>query len=108
MVSVIYKYRDGKDNPVEVEEGDSLMMGAVLAGLQGIPGLCGGVAVCGTCHLWVADEWLGRCGPPGNAESHQLANLENRRPNSRLSCQIAASAALDGLVVTIVDSEGTR
>ena len=104
MVKVIYRYRDGTENSVELEEGDSLMIGAVFAGLRGIEGICGGATDCGTCHIMVDDEWMRRCEAPGKAELIRLGKINNRMPNSRLGCCIEARPELDGLVVTVAES----
>lgn len=101
MVKVIYCYRDGTENPVELEEGDSLMTGAVFAGIVGIDGICGGTASCGTCHVYVDEHWQDRLGEVGGAEQTRLSRLRGRLPNSRLACQIFASPELDGLRVTV-------
>lgn len=101
MVRVVYCQRDGTENQVEIEAGDSLMNGAVFAGIDGIDGICGGTASCGTCHVHVDADWQERCGEPGAAEQARLSRLRGRLSNSRLACQIFASPELDGLRVIV-------
>lgn len=103
MVQVIYRYRNGTENPVDLEEGDSLMVGAVFAGIKGIDGNCGGTASCGTCHVLVDQDWLDRCGTPGTSERERLSHIPGRESNSRLSCQIVAQAGMEGLRVTVAN-----
>ena len=67
---------------------------------------CGGSATCATCHVYVDDAWLDKLSQPSEDEEDLLYTAQDRRPNSRLSCQILLSDALDGLKVTL--SEGAR
>jgi ferredoxin, 2Fe-2S len=62
---------------------------------------CGGACSCATCHVYVDDEWLTRLPEKDDEEVDQLAYLPDRRPNSRLSCQVLMSDDLDGLKVTL-------
>lgn len=101
MGKVTFRYRDGTQHELAVEDGDSLMNAAFFAGLPGIEGTCGGVAACGTCHVLVDEPWRAACGTPDRAEEARLATLPDRQPASRLACQINAGPALDGLVVTV-------
>jgi 2Fe-2S ferredoxin len=57
-------------------------------GMDEILGLCGGCASCGTCHVYVADDWFYRLPPIQSDEETILAFSDWREPNSRLSCQI--------------------
>lgn len=62
---------------------------------------CGGASACGTCLVHVDEDWLAKLHPPLPEELAQLDALFDVRANSRLSCQILMSAALDGLTVTL-------
>lgn len=92
-----------QDREVEVSaDGRSLMKAAVDAGVDGIAADCGGALTCATCHVYVDEAWLDRLPPPSADEDTMLDyTAEERRPNSRLSCQIALTPALDGLCVTL-------
>lgn len=106
MPEIIYVGRDGIERRVEVPEGRSVMVGAIQNGVRGIEAECGGVLSCATCHVYVAPEWLDRLPPPGEDEEDMLANTAaERRPESRLSCQIEVKAALDGLRVRIPETQ---
>ena len=61
---------------------------------------CGGVCACSTCHVYVDDAWTGVTGEPSPMEEDMLDFAFDVRTNSRLSCQLKVSEALDGLVVT--------
>ena len=80
----------------------SLMRAAVAAGLDGIKADCGGLMTCATCHVYVDDAWTARLPAPSRDEEGMLEmTAAPRRPSSRLSCQIALDAELDGLTVTM-------
>jgi 2Fe-2S ferredoxin len=86
---------------VDVTDGWSLMQGATANGVDGIVGECGGSCACATCHCYVDETRMADLPPPSEGELDMLDNVAaERRPNSRLACQIKASAALEGLVVT--------
>ncbi|HEV7345668.1 MAG TPA: 2Fe-2S iron-sulfur cluster-binding protein [Devosia sp.] len=65
---------------------------------------CGGALSCATCHVYVDKEWLGAVGAPSDEEEDMLDSVGDVRSNSRLSCQILMSDALDGLKVTLAPS----
>ena len=86
----------------EVAEGLSLMEAAVAQNVPGVVGECGGNLSCATCHVQVAEDWAARVGGPEAFEDAMLDTVEAARgATSRLSCQIRASADLDGLVLIV-------
>ena len=100
MPSVIYVSSNGSRKSVAVEVGVSVMAGAVEHGVDGIVGQCGGNAICGTCHVYVNPDQLSRLEPIADDEAATLEIVAaERRPNSRLGCQIAMKPELDGLIV---------
>jgi 2Fe-2S ferredoxin len=64
-------------------------------------GICGGACECATCHVFVSPEWMPRLHAASAEEEHQLDTVPITQPNSRLSCQIIWTPALDGLEVTL-------
>lgn len=97
---------DGARRDLDVAEGASLMQGAVARGLDGIVAECGGSAMCATCHVYVDEAWAGRLPPVSEDEDALLDGAAaERRPTSRLSCQVVATADLDGLVVRLPDRQ---
>lgn len=107
MVHIIYVEPSGNRRTVDVTPGWSLMQGATANGVDGIVGECGGSCACGTCHCYVDEAGLARLPPPGAGEIDTLDTVAAElKPNSRLSCQIIASAELDGLVVVIPETQG--
>jgi ferredoxin, 2Fe-2S len=91
----------------EVEVGDSLMDAAVFGGISEVEGACGGCLSCATCHVYIDNAFVDRFGPP---EADELSMLEmvssERRPESRLSCQLRMRQDLDGLVLHLPESQG--
>lgn len=62
---------------------------------------CGGACACATCHVYVGSQWLDKLVPPRDDEHDRLDQAFHVESNSRLSCQILMSEALDGLEVTL-------
>lgn len=92
---------NGKEYPVEAETGVSLMRAAIEHDVPGIVADCGGALTCATCHVHVDPDWLDRLVPPVAGEEAMLECALDPDANSRLSCQIAVTDALDGLVVNV-------
>ena len=103
MPKVWLTRRDGTTEPVEARSGRSLMLNIRKPGQ--IQAICGGCASCGTCHVYVAEDWAGRLPPIKPEEETILAFSDWRRPNSRLSCQIKVTDELDGLSVTVAPED---
>lgn len=96
--------RDGNYEEVTGDVGYRLM--EVLRELDnGVEAICGGMCSCGTCHVYVDDEWRQRLAAIEPDEDELLDSLENRQENSRLSCQIELTQDLDGISVTIGPEE---
>jgi 2Fe-2S ferredoxin len=65
---------------------------------------CGGSCTCATCHVWVNDGWYDKLAAPSDDEEDLIFSTLDQKPNSRLSCQIILSEALDGLELTLAPS----
>jgi 2Fe-2S ferredoxin len=78
---------------------------AVNNSIPGIDADCGGACACATCHVYVDEAFLSKTGEQQEMEKSMLDFAENVRPNSRLSCQIKVTDALDGLRVTTPESQ---
>lgn len=105
MPKIIYVTRDGQRHEVEVESGYSVMEGAVNNNIDGIIAECGGACACATCHSYVDPAWLSRLPEMDDMEDSMLDAAYERNENSRLTCQIEVSDALDGLVVHVGENE---
>lgn len=106
MTQITYIEPGGKAVTVEVAAGWSLMQAATANGVEGIVGECGGSCACATCHCYVDEARLADLPPPSEGELGMLANVAaERRPTSRLSCQLKAGPALEGLTLTLPDTQ---
>jgi len=106
MPIVIFELPDGTQRKVTAVPGTVLMQAAVSNGVDGIVAECGGNASCATCHVYVDDRHADLVGPPNEVEDEMLDfTAAERRPTSRLSCQIQFSDALDGLIVHVPEEQ---
>jgi 2Fe-2S ferredoxin len=108
MAKISYVHLTGNVTVIDVPEGNSVMRGAVLNGVEGIVGQCGGGAMCGTCHVYVDEDCGVRLPPIKPVEDELLYGTASpRRDNSRLSCQLKVtnSNELDGLVVHLPEKQ---
>jgi len=105
-VSVTYISHTGQSREVAVPVDSSVMEGAVNNGIDGIVAECGGSCMCATCHVYVDPAFLGKLEPIAENEEEMLNSTASPRlPNSRLSCQIRLTSALNGLVVNTPESQ---
>jgi ferredoxin, 2Fe-2S len=96
--------RDNVERALEADSGVTLM--EPLRDMdEGVAAICGGMCSCATCHVYVDQDWVAKLPPPMSDESDMLGDLNDRRENSRLSCQIVLQDALSGLRVTIAPEE---
>jgi len=106
MIPVVFIHPDGTRQAFDAAAGSSLMQAATNAGVHGIVAECGGSAMCATCHVYVDPAWAGRLPPPLSNEVEMLeCTASERRPTSRLSCQIQLGAALAGLTVELPERQ---
>ena len=107
MPTITYVLKDGSRKTVAAPVGKSLMEVAIINNVRGIDAECGGSCSCATCHVYVDDNWAGRLPGPDGMENDLLEGVAAARtPESRLSCQIVVSEALDGLVVRVPERQG--
>lgn len=106
MPDITFILADGSSHGLEAPEGVSVMAAATGAGLPGILAECGGSAMCATCHVYVDEAWVARLPAPLPNELEMLeCTAAERRPTSRLSCQIKLGAEMQGLVVHLPDRQ---
>src|SRR5208283_2294311 len=100
MPKVTFIKPDGSETVIDAKLGLTLMQAGIDNGINGIVAECGGCCQCATCHVYVAANWRARLEPVGEAEDAMLDNtVTERRPESRLSCEIRVTPELDGLIV---------
>ena len=105
MAELIIVTRDGAERSVEGRIGWSVMENIRDNGFDELLALCGGCCSCATCHVHVDEKWLPALPPMGADEDDLLDSSDHRQANSRLSCQIPYSDALDGLRVRIAPED---
>jgi 2Fe-2S ferredoxin len=105
MAKITYIEHDGTEHAIDVKTGLTVMEGAVKNNIPGIDADCGGACACATCHVYVREDWLDKTGSKSAMEESMLDFAESVAENSRLSCQIKVTDALDGLVVTMPESQ---
>ena len=100
MVEINFIDHAGEQHTVSAKVGMTVMEAAVQNRVPGIDAECGGACACATCHVYVDPQWQTAVGQAARMEEDMLDFAFDVRPNSRLSCQIKITEALDGLVVT--------
>ena len=105
MPKIIYKDNQGNSKIIEVENGLSVMEGAIQNDIPGIDADCGGAMACATCHVYVEENWFNKLTKAEDAEVDMIDMAHEPKKNSRLSCQIIVNDELDGLVVTTPEKQ---
>jgi 2Fe-2S ferredoxin len=105
MAKITYVTRDGERHEVDVENGYSVMEGAINNNIDGIVAECGGACACATCHGYIDEAWLAKLPAMDDMEDSMLDAAFARKPNSRLTCQLEVSDALDGLVIEVAEND---
>ena len=105
MPRVTYIMPNGDRHEVDVEKGYSVMEGAIDNNIDGIVAECGGACACATCHSYIDAAWIEKLPEMDDMEDSMLDAAFDRKPNSRLTCQIELSDELDGLIVHVADND---
>ena len=100
MAKITYIDFEGKSRTVEVENGLSVMEGAIQNDIPGIDADCGGSMACATCHVYVEQTWFDKLPKAEDGEIDMIDMASEPKKNSRLSCQLIVSDELDGLLIT--------
>ena len=103
MSKVTFTPFNGERQTYDAADGVSVMQVGKDHNVPGIDADCGGECNCATCHVYVDEKWMPKVGMPHDAEEAIMSLNPDRKPNSRLSCQIKMSADLDGLVVNLLE-----
>jgi 2Fe-2S ferredoxin len=106
MPKITYIEHDGAVHTVDAGIGATVMETALRNGIASIVAECGGGCSCATCMVHVDEAWTAIVGPPSAEEEDMLDGAFDVKPNSRLSCQIKVTEALDGLVVRTPSYQG--
>lgn len=105
MSKVTYIEPSGNAVELDATAGWSAMQIAVSNGVDGIEAECGGSCSCATCHCYV------ECGfealpPMSETELSMLEHVSSeRRPTSRLACQIKLGPETEGIVLRFPETQ---
>ena len=105
MAKITYIEHIGTNHTVDVQNGLTVMEGAVQNNIPGIDADCGGSMACATCHVYVKEDWFDKINKKNEGEDDMLDQAYEPKKNSRLSCQIIVSDDLDGLVVDMPEKQ---
>ena len=105
MPKITFIDYNGTSKTIEVENGLTVMEGAIQNEIPGIDADCGGSMACATCHVYIKDKWLNNIPKAEDAEIDMIDMAYEPKKNSRLSCQIIVSDDLDGLEVTTPEKQ---
>ena len=105
MTKITYIEHDGKEHTVDVQNGLTVMEGAVQNDITGIDADCGGSMACATCHVYVKDDWYDKLDEKSEGEDDMIDQAYEPKKNSRLSCQIIVSDKTEGLVVHLPEKQ---
>ena len=101
MAKITYIEHSGKSHTIQVQNGLTVMEGAVQNNIPGIDADCGGGMACATWHVYVNEEWLDKLPKKEDGEEDMLDMAHEPNKFSRLSCQLTVSDDLEGLVVNL-------
>lgn len=105
-IGVTYLRPDGSRGEHQVDAGMTVMQAAIAHGEDGIVAECGGSLMCATCHVYVDERFTGLLPDVGEEEDELLGcTAAERRPTSRLSCQLTLTVAVEGLVVEVPEAQ---
>ena len=105
MTKITYIENDGKEHTIDVQNGLTVMEGAVQNDIPGIDADCGGSMACATCHVYVKDDWYDKLDEKSEGEDDMIDQAYEPKKNSRLSCQITVSDKIEGLIVHLPEKQ---
>ena len=105
MTKITYIENNGKEHTVDVQNGLTVMEGAVQNDIPGIDADCGGSMACATCHVYVKDDWYSKLDEKSEGEDDMIDQAYDPKKNSRLSCQITVSDKIEGLIVHLPEKQ---
>lgn len=97
--------REGVESVIEAAAGLTVMEALREGGADELLALCGGCCSCATCHVHVDPSFKDKLPPMSEDENDLLDSSEHRDENSRLSCQVPITSALEGMKVTIAQED---
>ena len=105
MAKITYTDHQGNSKTIEVENGLTVMEGAIQNDIPGIDADCGGSMACATCHVYVEEKWLDKLPKVDDGEIDMIDMAFEPKKNSRLSCQLMVTDQIEGLVVNLPEKQ---
>ena len=105
MAKITYITSENETHTIDVDNGLTVMEGAVQNNIPGIDADCGGGMACATCHVYVTEDWFDKLEKKLDGEEDMLDQAYEPKKSSRLSCQITVSDQLDGLVINMPEKQ---
>ncbi len=105
MAKITYIEHSGKSHTIEVQNGLTVMEGAIQNNIPGIDADCGGSMACATCHVYVKEEWFNKLPKKEDGEEDMLDMAYEPNKFSRLSCQLTVSDELEGIIVNLPEKQ---
>ena len=105
MTKIIYINHNNETHTVDVQNGLTVMEGAIQNDIPGIDADCGGGMACATCHVYVKEEWFDKLPKKEQGEEDMIDMAYEPKEFSRLSCQLIVSNELDGLIVNLPEKQ---
>jgi 2Fe-2S ferredoxin len=100
MPTIHFIHPNGQTTSLDVDVGKSVMSVCRDHGFEVVLAECGGSALCATCHVYIDADQFEIFTPPNEVE-HQMLEFvaSERKPTSRLSCQLTINDQCDDLKV---------
>jgi len=105
MAKITYIEHSGKSHTIEVQNGLTVMEGAIQNNVPGIDADCGGSMACATCHVYVKEEWFNKLLKKEDGEEDMLDMAYEPNKFSRLSCQLTVTDKLEGMIVNLPEKQ---
>lgn len=105
MIRIHVQDLAGESRMIDGDIGTSLMEIIRASGIEDIPAYCGGNCSCASCHVYIDPAFVALLPPASDGEDALLDGSGLRAAGSRLSCQIPAVAALDGIRLAIAPQQ---
>ena len=105
MPKITYVTSENETHTIDVDNGLTVMEGAVQNDIPGIDADCGGGMACATCHVYVEEKWFDKLPKAEDAEVDMIDMAHEPKKNSRLSCQLIVTDELEGLIVTTPEKQ---
>ncbi|WP_242927217.1 2Fe-2S iron-sulfur cluster-binding protein [Pontibacter vulgaris] len=100
-INIHVELHDGSRVTLEAPTDMGLsVMEVMKANELDLAAICGGMAICATCHVEVLQS--SELPEPNDDEAYMLETLPHATQTSRLSCQLKITPELDGLVVRLM------